>query len=84
MRPSRTFLQLCGIACNSTTVTFIHENIKRTLSHKLFKALIGPSLIAESTGIEPDPDINRTHCLAGNRYHHQALLSKNEGVGLSY
>ena len=63
---------------------FIHENIKRTLSHKLFKALIGPSLIAESTGIEPDPDINRTHCLAGNRYHHQALLSKNEGVGLSY
>ena len=50
---------------------------------KLFKALIGPSLIAESTGIEPDPDINRTHCLAGNRYHHQALLSKNEGVGLS-
>ena len=36
---------------------------------------MGPSLIAESTGIEPDPDINRTHCLAGNRYHHQALLS---------
>ena len=32
--------------------------------------------LAESTGVEPDPGINRTHCLAGNRYHRQALLSK--------
>jgi len=32
-------------------------------------------LYAESTGIEPDPGISRTHCLAGNRYHRQALLS---------
>ena len=32
-------------------------------------------LHAESTGVEPDPEAIRTHCLAGSRYHRLALLS---------
>ena len=41
---------------------------------KVFK-LLSSEKHAESTGVEPDPGINRTHCLAGNRYHRQTLLS---------
>lgn len=51
-----------------------------------FKLLITPVTqtyiyLAESTGIEPDPVISRTHCLAGNRYHRQALLSNKISGG---